>query len=329
MCTAAACVAGDLYFGRTLDYDCDYGVEIVVTPRGYPFVFEEKPLKNRYAMIGMAHVAARTPDGPNWPLYCEAANEKGLCIAGLNFAHSAAYAKPQPGRANIASWQLIPWLLGQCQNLAEARTLLARLNLTGLAFSPQLAPARLHWLIADKTGCLVLEQTALGLKIHQNPVGVLTNEPPFEQQMLMLAGYRQLTAGPPETRFAPGLELPQYSRGMGAMGLPGDLSSPSRFVRAAFVRLNSVWGDAEEEKVGQFFHMMDAVAQPRGCCRLENGAQELTLYTCCCNAARGIYYYTTYTNRRITAVDMHRENLDGPALVRYRQLTGEEIGWQN
>ncbi len=330
MCTAAACTAGDLYFGRTLDYDCAYGEEIVVTPRGYALELGgPAPLKSRWAMIGMAHVAAQTPGGPAWPLYYEAANEKGLCIAGLNLAASAAYAAPLPGRENIAPWQLIPWLLGQCASLAEARGPLARLNLIDAPFSPALPTARLHWLIADKTGAVVLESTAAGLKLYENPVGVLTNEPPFDQQLILLAGYRQLTAGPPETRFAPGLTLPEYSRGMGAIGLPGDLSSPSRFARAAFVKLNSVWGETEQDKVGQFFHILGAVEQPRGCCRLENGCQEITLYTCCCNAGRGVYYYTTYGNRQITAVDMHRADLDGPALTRYAPVASEQIRWQN
>ncbi len=323
-------MAKDLYFGRTLDYDCAYGEEIVVAPRGYALDFGgPAPLKSRYAMIGMAHVEAQTPGGQDWPLYYEAANEKGLCIAGLNFPVSAMYAAPRPGRENIASWQLIPWLLGQCESLAQVRGLLAGINLTDAPFGPALPPARLHWLMADKTGSLVLEPTAQGLKVHQNPVGVLTNEPPFEQQLLMLGSYRQLTAGPPQNRFAPGLKLPEYSRGMGAMGLPGDLSSPSRFARAAFVKLNSVWGETEQERVGQFFHVLGAVEQPRGCCRLADGAQELTLYTCCCNADKGVYYYTTYGNRQITAVDMHRADLDAAVLARYKPVTGEHILRQN
>ena len=116
---------------------------------------------------------------------------------------------------------------------------------------------------------------------------------------------------------------------MGAIGLPGDLSSSSRFVRAAFVKMNSVSGDSEEESVSQFFHILGSVDQQRGCCDLGQGKYEITIYTSCCNADKGIYYYTTYDNHQINAVDMHKENLDGSELVRFKPVQKEHINVQN
>lgn len=86
--------------------------------------------------------------------------------------------------------------------------------------------------------------------------------------------------------------------------------------------MNAKSGSSEAESVGQFFHILHAVEQQRGCCELDGGKYEITLYTSCCNADRGIYYYTTYGNHQITAVDMHRENLDGDRLVRYPLVQG-------
>ena len=212
---------------------------------------------------------------------------------------------------------------------AEVRTLLAKTNIVNIPFSEQLPLAQLHWLIADKTGSIVVESTADGLHIYDNPVGVLTNNPPFPQQLFALNNYRALSPRTPAVAFADGLDLPVYSRGLGAPGLPGDLSSQSRFVRAAFVRMNAKSGSSEAESVGQFFHILHAVEQQRGCCELDGGKYEITLYTSCCNADRGIYYYTTYGNHQITAVDMHRENLDGDRLVRYPLVQGEQIALQN
>ena len=103
----------------------------------------------------------------------------------------------------------------------------------------------------------------------------------------------------------------------------------SRFVRAAFVRLNSVSEETEEKSVSQFFHILGSVDQQRGCCKLENGQYEITLYTSCCNASRGIYYYTTYDNHRISAVDMNRENLDADTLLSYAPIITEQIFYQN
>ena len=225
--------------------------------------------------------------------------------------------------------ELIPWLLGSCATLAEARALLEKANIVNIPFSDQLPLAQLHWLVADKTGSITVESTADGLHIYDNPVGVLTNNPPFPQQLFALNNYRALSPRTPENTFADGLDLPVYSRGLGALGLPGDLSSQSRFVRAAFVRMNAKSGSSEAESVGQFFHILHAVEQQRGCCELDGGKYEITLYTSCCNADKGIYYYTTYGNHQITAVDMHREDLDGTRLVRYPLVQGEKIVFQN
>ena len=116
---------------------------------------------------------------------------------------------------------------------------------------------------------------------------------------------------------------------MGAIGLPGDLSSQSRFVRVAFTKMNSVCGEGEKESVSQFFHILGSVDQQRGCCVLEDGKCEITLYTSCCNASKGIYYYTTYDNHQITGVDMHRENLVGEDLIHYPTIKEEQIRMQN
>ena len=324
MCTAATYRTRDLYFGRTLDYDFSYGEEVTVTPRRYPFRFREKDVPGpHYAMIGMAHVE----DG--YPLYYDAVNEKGLGMAGLNFADSAVYNTPVPGRDNVETFAFIPWILSCCATVEEARSKLTRLNLTGEAFRPGLPAARLHWIIADKSGAVVVEPVKEGLRVYDDPAGVLTNEPPFDEQLFNLNNYLSLSPRPPRNHFSSKLELAPYSRGMGALGLPGDLSSQSRFVRAAFVRLNSVSGDSEEESVSQFFHILNSVDQQRGCCELGPGVYEYTIYTSCCNADRGIYYYTTYGNHQISAVDLHKVDLDGAELVRYPLITGEQVRFQN
>ena len=218
--------------------------------------------------------------------------------------------------------------MAHCADLREARAALTGMNLTGTPFSETLPAASLHWLIADASGAIVVESMADGLHIYDDPVGILTNNPPFPQQMAILNRYRGLSPSQPQNTFAPGVELPCYSRGMGAKGLPGDLSSDSRFVRVAFTRMNSVSGEDETESVSQFFHILGSVEQVRGCCEVAPGQYEITIYTSCCNATRGIYYYTTYGNPQITAVDMHRTDLQGSTLTHY-PLLPLEIKQQN
>ena len=324
MCTAVTYRTKDFYFGRTLDYEFSYQEEVTITPRNYPFRFRHlDTIKQHYAIIGMAFVQG------DYPLYYDAVNEKGLGMAGLNFVGNAAYYDIAPDKDNVAVFEFIPWILGQCETVAQARKLLDRINLTKDNFSAQLPTSSLHWLIADRNEAITVEAMADGMHIYENPVGALTNNPPFPQQMFRLNDFRHLSRKDPENSFSPALELNRYSRGMGAMGLPGDLSSQSRFVRVSFVKMNSVSADAEEGSVSQFFHILGSVDQQRGCCDVGEGEYEITIYTSCCNADRGIYYYTTYDNHQITAVDMHRENLDGAVLVRYPLVQGQQIRYQN
>lgn len=324
MCTAVTYKTADFYFGRTLDNDFSYGDEVTITPRRYPFHFREvKDINTHYAIIGMAYVVE------DYPLYYDAINEKGLAMAGLNFVGNAVYRDYVYDKDNIAQFELIPWILCQCATVKQTRILLERINICNTKFAENLPTAQLHWIIADSEEAITVESVADGIKVYDNPVGVLTNNPPFDEQLFALNNYMHLSAKPPVNTFAPGLELRLYSRGMGALGLPGDLSSQSRFVRAVFTKMNAVSGKGEQESVSQFFHILGAVDQQRGCCILENGGYEVTLYTSCCNASKGIYYYTTYDNHQITAIDMHREKLDGIELVRYPTVGEEQIRLQN
>lgn len=322
MCTAASYLAAKdrCLFGRTLDYEFSYGESVVFAPRN--FAFSDNLGSGHYALLGTAHVS----DG--FPLYYDCVNEKGLAMAGLNFVGNAVYRDDLPDKINLPSYEFIPYLLGKCANLAEARELLGEINLTKKAFSEKLPPSQLHWIIADKTGTIVVESVREGFFVYDNPVGVLANNPPFPQQLSNLANYVNLTAKEPQNRFIPQVEIPLFSRGMGAVGLPGDLSSMSRFVRAAFVRNNSRLDD-EKNAVSQFFHILGAVEQQRGCCELADGKCEITIYTSCMDCSRGIYYFTTYNNRRISAVDMHRENLDASALRVFTTESDEQILFLN
>ena len=250
-------------------------------------------------------------------------------MAGLNFVGNAVYRKEQPGRDNVATYEFITWILSRCATLQEARALLERVNLTDTPFQEQLPPTQLHWLIADRSGAITVESVEEGVKVYDNPVGVLTNNPPFDEQMFALNNYMHLSPKTPQNLFSDKLDLHCYSRGMGALGLPGDLSSQSRFVRVAFVKMNSISGDSEAESVSQFFHILNSVDQQRGCCEVEEGKYEITIYTCCCNADKGIFYYTTYDNHQITAVDMRLENLDAAELIQYPMIQGEQIRVQN
>ena len=267
MCTAATYQTKNFYMGRTLDYEFSYGDEVTITPRNYPFHFRHAgTLSSHYAMIGMAHVA---PDnGVDYPLYYDACNEKGVCMAGLNFVGNAAYADIIDTKENVAQFEFIPWILSQCASVSEAKEKLVQMNLVGTVFASHFPAAQLHWMIADKSENIVVESMADGLHIYDNPAGVLTNNPPFPMQMFALNNYAALSS-------------------------------------------------------------LGSVDQQRGCCEVADGKYEITIYTSCCNADKGIYYYTTYDNHSINGIDMHHENLDSAELIRFAVLDAGGIHWQN
>ena len=317
MCTA---LIHQSFLGRTLDLEHSYHEQVVVLPRRFPLPFRmAQPMPDHYAMVGMAHVE------DNFPLFYDGINEKGLAMAGLNFPLSAVYQGKQEVSVNLAPFELIPRVLAQCATVTEARQLLERVNVVDLNFSPRLPSTPLHWIIADRESCLVAEPMSDGLHLHENPVGVLTNDPPFPFQLVRLNDFLALPPSPAKNQFAPHLPLAPYSRGMGALGLPGDWSSQSRFVRCAFAAHNS----SDPCDVNQFFHLMSTVEVPWGCVRLEDGKEVTSIYTSCCDLTTGVYHYVTHTNRQICAVDLHRCDLDGNTLSCYSLMTSPSIHYQN
>ena len=311
MCTAISYKTKDSYFGRNLDLERGYNESVVITPRNFEFKMRlVEPLKSHYAMIGMATVVDQVP------LYYEATNEQGLSMAGLNFPGNAAYYECAENKDNIAPFELIPWVLGKCSNIDEVKTLLDNLQLVNVNFSEQLPLSPLHWMISDKESSIVVESLKDGMKIYDNPFQVLTNNPTFDYHQMNMNNYMGLSVGPGVSQFDEELPLHNYSLGMGALGLPGDYSSASRFVRAFFVKSNSVAKEDEKSSVNQFFHILNSVAMPKGCVWTKNG-YEYTRYSSCCNADKGIYYYQTYDNFEILSVNMHDADLEGNTLSVY------------
>ncbi len=324
MCTAATYYSKNHYFGRNLDLEYSYHETVTIVPRNYAFEFRHvNHLNTHYALIGMAYVVDQ------YPLFYDAINEAGLGMAGLNFPDNAHYNEIKENEDNVTPFEFIPWILGQCATVKEAKALLSRINLINENFSESLPLSPLHWMIADKESAIVVEQTKTGLHVYDNPVGVMTNNPTFDIQLFWLNNYMALSTETPKTTFAKNVQFIQYSRGMGAIGLPGDLSSASRFAKVAFTRMNSVSGESEKESVSQFFHILSSVDQQRGCVHLGEDKYEITIYTSCGNLDKGLYYYNTYENHQITVVDMHKENLDGNKIKMFPLRKGEHFFEEN
>jgi len=323
LCTAVSNKKNGHIFGRTLDLEYSYAEEAVITPRNYSFRLRNADImSSHYAMVGIAVVS----DG--YPLYYDAANEFGLCMAGLNFPGNAHYIPLTEVSSGISvtPFELIPWVLGQCRDINEARILLENLNIVDIPFSSKYPLTPLHWILADKTDTAVIEQTIDGLKLYNAPSGVMTNNPPYNIQSFGLQEYRGLSAKEKAVSFGDNSDnFVSYSRGTGSLGLPGDYTSPSRFIRASFINANIKMSVDETERIGSFFRMMENVSIPRGCVLTDDEAEVVTQYISCHSDESGIYCYTTEGCRRIKAIRMSDYDLDSSVLYRIPIKEKEDI----
>lgn len=317
MCTAIVYKGRDTYFGRNLDLYYHYEESVTITPRKYPF-----PWDSLYGIIGIATIQN------NYPLYYDAVNEMGLAIAGLNFPGIAYYPPKCRNKDCIAPFELIPWVLSRFSCAKEAVQAIRRIQIADIPFSQELPNTPLHFILCDKENCYTIEPTRKGVVIYENPVGVLTNSPDFSYHLYNLCNYQNMSPGPSENRLCSSLTLPPYSNGLGAFGLPGDLSSASRFVKAAFTLQNALKKEAEVSAVNQCFQILGSVRQQEGCVNVEE-QWEKTVYTSCCNIDKGIYYYNTYENSQLTAVHLYHEDLNGQSLISYPLCFTAQIRTEN
>ncbi len=320
MCTAV--YYSNNYLGRNLDLFHRYKESVTITPCTFPlryrYLGEDK---NHFSAVGMATVA----DG--FPLYYDGLNQHGLGICALNFVGYCKYTKPDPQKICLASHELIPYILTGMKSVAELRKNIAHISLTADPFSEEYKTAQLHYIVADRKDCVVLEPGEDGIRIYDNPIGVLTNNPSFDYHSENIRCYLNLTGEEVKNRFTDKLALSPFSGGTGAMGLPGDGSSSSRFVRAAFNLLNAERLTDENEAINQTFHILDSVAAIRGTVKNKDGS-DMTQYSSVMSLKDGIYYYKTYSRSRITAVKLDNR-IQKDSLISFPMRTEDDIFIEN
>ncbi|HJJ12839.1 MAG TPA: choloylglycine hydrolase [Clostridiaceae bacterium] len=324
MCTCINFKTKDNYFGRNLDLEYRFNEKVVITPRNYKFNLKNgTSITSKYSMIGMATVVS------NYPLYAEATNEKGLSMAGLYFPKNACFFKEEDNKLNLSPYELIPYFLGLYSSISEIKKDITKLNITNTPFSKEMPVSDLHWMISDESECIVIEQMEDGLKVYNNPIGVLTNNPPFEYHLNNINNYSNLSPYNSENTFSNKINLNQYGQGMGAIGLPGDNSPASRFIRASFNKLNSKCEDDEKSSVTQFFHILDSVSMVQGTTITKENKNDITTYSCCINTSKGIYYYKTYTNNQIIAIKMSEKEKNNKYLSIFDLIEEQQIKYIN
>ncbi len=307
MCTAIKYKSNNnIYFGRNLDLNFSYQEKVIITPRNYPLVFRYLPtMENHFAIIGMGI------NIKNFPLYYDACNEHGLAIAGLNFPNNAYYSEMNEVTCHnkkICPFEFVLYLLSQYKSVLEVKEALKEITLINVDFNEKLHNSPLHFMISDKFNhSLVVEPMQDGLHIYDNTdVSVLANNPIYPKHLDNLKKYKQLTNN--DANFT--LAKEDFYYGVGLMGLPGDISSPSRFIRS-YINLKYALSFADESSsVNQFFHLLDNVAMIKGLCQVKDGSYDYTVYSCCINLNQGIYYYKRYEENTLNKISLFDYDLN-------------------
>ena len=305
--------SGAMYFGRNLDWTQGYGERVVVTPPAAdvaPAFDRPGDPERGHAVIGMGIVVAGVP------LYFDCGNDAGLAVAGLNFPQSARYAEgPRDGAVNVAAYEFPYWVARTFSTVDEVRRALDGAVIVAKAVNDQLPVANLHWIVGDAEHSIVVECLEDGIKVWDDDVDVLTNEPNFGWHRQNLRNYLTLSDAEPEPARWDASTLAPFGSGGGVQGIPGDYTGPARFVRAAFVNSHYPAQDSEGANVTRLFRTLGAVAVPEGVARMQDGTFEKTLYTSCFSAGTLTYYHATYDDPAIRAYPLGSCDLTGSAPV--------------
>ncbi|EEM88330.1 penicillin V acylase; cysteine peptidase; MEROPS family C59 [Bacillus thuringiensis serovar pulsiensis BGSC 4CC1] len=264
-------------------------------------------------------------------IMADGVNEAGMTCATLYFPGFATYSQSiDDNTTNLAPFDFVTWSLTQFNSVKELKKSVDSITFLDIPLPDLGLTPPLHWILADKWGdCIVLEPTSEGLKLYDNPLGVMTNSPEFNWHLQNLRQYIGLKSEP----FAPtewsNLPLSAFGQGSGSMGLPGDFTPPSRFVRAAYGKQNIQGIDSEEEGVSALFHILSNCEVPKGGVITEEGALDNTIYTSVMCMESGTYYYHTYDCRQIIAVHLFHENLDTDEIKAYPFQRKQKIFYEN
>ena len=322
MCTAVRFTNenGGLFFGRNLDWMESYGEKILATPRGfaYDYALGATHSEQPYAVVGVGCIM------DSKPMYFDCANETGLAVAGLNFPRCGAFPHESvEGKCSVATFEFPLWVARNFASTDEVEHALADTQIVSLV-QPGQPESLLHWLIADSTRSIVVESTKAGLHVYENRADVLANSPELPWHIANLDNYLHTSNESPRPSSWGAQELRAWGIGAGMQGIPGDPSSPSRFVRAAYANAHHPAKTTERENVARLFRTLASVQITEGTAKSAEGHFEKTIFTSGFSSSTNTYYANTYDDFEIRAFPFESFDLDGRELQTRALYRGEE-----
>jgi choloylglycine hydrolase len=305
---------GSIIFARTLEFGMDLQSNIIIVPRGKEFVGTAPGntaglrWKSKYGIVGT--------NAFDMPVTIDGLNEKGLSVGLFYFPGFAKYQelRSEDFRNALAPWELGVFLLGTCSDVREAVAAAKSVRVGEVVQKDMGIVPPAHFIVTDASGTsVVLEYIGGELKVHANPLNVMTNSPTFDWHMTNLSNYVNLTDKNVEQIEVAGLEIRGFGQGSGMLGLPGDFTPPSRFVRAVAFSKSALPVEKANDGVLQAFHILNQFDIPKGAARSNDHGKEVSDYTLWTSAAdlKNLrYYFRTFDNSRIRMVDLKAMDLD-------------------
>ena len=331
-CTGITLIADDgtVVHARTMEFAIDIHSDVMMIPRGYvrtgttPDGKEGLKWKTKYASVGL--------NGVGLPVLFDGLNEKGLAAGTFYFPTSAGYMPYTAADADktIAQWEVGSWILENFASVEEVKANIGNIVVPAVVFGGWGFAPEAHYIVHDASGkSIVIEYVGGKLNVHDNPLGVITNSPTFDWHMTNLRNYVNFSmTNVPPVQLGP-IKLLPFGQGSGMLGLPGDFTPPSRFVRAvAFSQSVPKTGD---DAVLEAFHILNQFDIPRGAAREHekdehgNILADYTIWTAASDLKAKQYYFRTYENSQIGMVDLMKMNLDGKDMVKISMKGGESI----
>jgi choloylglycine hydrolase len=313
--------------GRTYDQFGDLKANrVIAVPAGLPCPSGTQ--ENSEAPLGLYGYTGMAVLGFGQPILVDGVNTAGLMGALLHYPEYASYTAAAPGQTAVHPGRFLPYLLSRCAGLEEAVEELSRISLVDdLSLG---APLPAHYLLSDRTGeAVVVEPDPEGLRVHRQTIGVLTNSPDYLWHRTNLRTYVGVTNLPKAPQTIAGHQIREFGERLGGgFGLPGDYSSPARFVRTAFLKEFAVRGAGELDGISRMFRAFAPVEIPEGLAKADPNHEvyEQTLCTAAMCAESGIYYFAPAWNRRISAVRPPRA---GGETVFFDLGSGQDIDYRN
>ena len=330
MCTAITLKTSENHHlvGRNCDIHPMNDLSVALVPREFEYVnrVTNEGMKTKYAVLGMGLFYE------NHILFCDGVNEKGLSCLMLQLSKFSTWShKIRKDKVNIAPYDVAFWVLSNFSTISELMEGFKQLNIVALPDDQTALSTEIHWLVSDTSGqSIVIERTRDKLTVYNNKVGVLANSPTFDWHLNNLDCYINVKSEQPEETKWGQQMLSPYSNGFGTIGLPGDFSSPSRFVKAAFLRNHVNVGEGDESAISECFHILDNFVVPRGVVETPKRKEcHLNKYSACLCLETQLYYYKTSSNQQIQVIDLNKENLDAKGLKLFPYPTRLTVHDQN